>query len=179
MGFLTDELYEQYTPSHMKVAFVIAIVFLAVVTSSAPLSGKGATVKIIIEGANLPKPIEITDPEILAEFNVWTGPGTSSSENEGFIVLWSRGVAQPPTGLSRYQVSFYTENKPDPSYVVFYSYDSNAKVGYVYLPGRRDKWYWVDMGSVARGVEGNWFLARPSWNAVVETLVLVSPRNSR
>ena len=46
--------------------------------------------KITIKGADLKTPIEITDPKTLANFNVWTGPGTSGpipKEADGFI-MW-------------------------------------------------------------------------------------------
>src|SRR5580700_11069075 len=39
--------------------------------------------KITIKGADLKTPIEITDPKILANFNVWTGPGTSGTVPKG------------------------------------------------------------------------------------------------
>jgi hypothetical protein len=138
-----------------------------------PLLAKGHTDKIIIEGAGIPAPVEITDSKILANFNVWTGPGTSSNEKEGFIIQWSQGAAEPPPGLPRYQVSFYTDESGDRlSYVVFYSYDPSAKLGYVYLPGPGEKWSQLNMGSIYHGVEGHWFHAWQKWDATVVPSIL-------
>lgn len=49
-------------------------------SSPPPLPAKGKTAKISIKGDDLTSPIEITDPKILANFNVWSGRGTSSNE---------------------------------------------------------------------------------------------------
>jgi hypothetical protein len=84
-----------------------------------PLAAKGRTLRIVIEGVNLSGPIEITDPKILNDFNVWTGPGiqvTNQTTNpDGFIIRWHRGVtAEPLKKLPRYQVSFYTADRKGP-----------------------------------------------------------------
>ena len=97
----------------VAVAFIVSL-FLIVPSR---FLAKGATTKIMIEGADLAKPIEITDRKVLANFNVWTGPGTFSSQPgfsanaPGFIVDWPEGpVTQPPQGLRKYQVSFYSDD---------------------------------------------------------------------
>src|ERR1700693_5671985 len=59
--------------------------------------------KITIEGADLKTPIEITDPKILANFNVWTGPGTSGTVPKGadrFVIEWSQGATERPIRTS-------------------------------------------------------------------------------
>ena len=55
---------------------------LALLRSAVPsrLLAKGATTRVVIEGPGLSKPIEITDRKILANFNVWAGPGTFSTQ---------------------------------------------------------------------------------------------------
>jgi hypothetical protein len=64
---------------------------------------KGQTVKITIKGADLKTPI--TDPQVLTELQVWSGPGTSSSapgfdpNAPGFIVDWSQAAVEPTEGL--------------------------------------------------------------------------------
>jgi hypothetical protein len=68
--------------------------------------------KITIRGAHLKAPIEITDPKTLANFDVWTGPGTSDTipkEGDKFVIEWSRGATERPKGLQRYEVSFYAK----------------------------------------------------------------------
>ena len=127
----------------MKIAFATAF---AIVQLFAPrLMAKGPTLKITIEGSDLARPIEITDAAILQQFNVWTGPGTSTNESNGFIVDWSVGVvSQPPKGLHRYQVSFYADHGlgvKKPVYVVAFEFDESLEPGYVYLPGKGDERY--------------------------------------
>jgi hypothetical protein len=58
-----------------KMKKTLALV-LTMLLSAAPsrLLAKGATTKVVIEGPDLSKPIEITDPKVLANFNVWAGP---------------------------------------------------------------------------------------------------------
>ena len=79
-------------------------------------SAKGETTKITISGESLAHPIEITDAEIVKQFQVWSGPGTSVcmggrgncvEGTEGFIVDWSSGaVAERPHGLQHTRSRF-------------------------------------------------------------------------
>src|SRR3954469_12949875 len=60
-----------------------------------PRVRQGTTTKVMITSAELQSPIEISDPDVLKNFNVWSGPGTFSNDvegNEGFIVDWASGV---------------------------------------------------------------------------------------
>ena len=67
-------------------AVVLSVVF--VTTTSSLLLAKGDKVKIIIESADLPAPIQITDPAV-RRFNIWSGPGTSAFDwSQGFIIDW-------------------------------------------------------------------------------------------
>jgi hypothetical protein len=148
------------------VALFTVVAALAVLSAPSSLLAKGATVRVVITGPDIPQSIKIAEASTLTAFNVWTGPGTSSNEDVGFIVQWSQTVAPPPATVVRYQLSFYTEEKVDqPSYVVFYSYDASTKLGYVYLPDAGEKGYALNIGSIWRGVEGHWFRARDDWNA--------------
>jgi hypothetical protein len=148
------------------VALFTVVAALAVLSAPSSLLAKGATVRVVITGPDIPQSIEITEASSLSAFNVWTGPGTSSNEDVGFIVKWSQTVAPPPATAVRYQLSFYTEDKADqPSYVVFYSYDASTKLGYVYLPGPGESGYTLNIGSIWHGVEGRWLRARDDWNA--------------
>jgi hypothetical protein len=141
---------------------------------------KGQTSKITISGADLKTPIEITDPGVLLNFNVWSGLGTSSTSSgvtrqgdTGFIIDWPLGiVTQKPKALARYQVSFYAKF-PDERlvYVVFYEYDPANDKGYVYLPGKTDEWYWINVGSILRGVEGQWFFSSEEWEHVASPII--------
>jgi hypothetical protein len=158
---------------------LLSVLFiLLLLTIPAELFAKAETSKIIIEGADLSTPIEITNPKTLANFYVWTGTGTSCTggcstpSTESFIIDWSQPVAGHASGLHRYKVSFYAK-MPDERliYVVFYEYDPTTEHGYIYLPGRADESYWLNMGTIARGVEGKWFRASGAWEHVARPLI--------
>ena len=139
----------------LRRSFTYAFSLLLMVGIPASLSAKGRTVRIAIKGAGLKGPIEITDPKILANFNVWTGPGTSSNEGKGLIVDWSHGtISPPPKGLPLYEVFFYADfgsQKEKQVYVVSYEYDPSTRHGYVYLPGKGDQWWRLNVSSIFRG----------------------------
>lgn len=85
---------------------------------------------------------------------------------------WSEPMADPPKGLPRYEVSFYAKMPNERLvYVVFYEYDPATEHGYVYLPGRTDESYWLNMGTIARGVEGKWFRAWSAWEGIARPLI--------
>jgi hypothetical protein len=146
----------------------------------AALFAKGETNKITIQSLYLKAPIEIVDPVILSKFNVWTGPGTWSSDPAfnsnapGFIIDWSSGTApEVPDRLTCYKVSFYAK-LPDERlvYVVYYAqdyyaHDPSSGRGYVYLPGRDDQSYSLNVGTIIRGVEGQWFHSSSTWDDIV------------
>jgi hypothetical protein len=69
-------------------------------------------------------------------------------------------------------VSFYA-NTPHERliYVVFYTHDPATEQGYVYVPGRHDVWYAMDVATISHGVEGNWFRALPVWDAIAMRLI--------
>src|SRR5258706_7686631 len=105
----------------MRMALAVVMNSLLILTVPTPLLAKEKTVKITIKRSDHERPIEISDPKILANFQVWTGPGTSSAERQGFIVDWSQGpVGEPPQALRRYQVSFHADPNEQVIYVVYY-----------------------------------------------------------
>lgn len=84
-----------------RILAVALIVPLSLIVPSRLLA-KGRTTKIVIEGTGLVKLLEITDRKTLANFNVWTGPGTFSTQpgfdanRASFIVDWSKGTGLGP-----------------------------------------------------------------------------------
>jgi hypothetical protein len=140
---------------------------------------KGRTVKIRIQGADLKAPIEIVDQKILASFQVWSGLGTSSTDQKlhttepSFIIDWSRGTASaPPKELPRYELSFYADFPNNPVvYVVSYVFDPTSGRGYVYLPGRGENNYRLNVGSIIRGGEGNWFYSWRQWDDTARPVI--------
>jgi len=155
----------------MKAVYLAGIALFLSNCTPAPVVAKGATIKITIEGPGIPKPIEITDSKITGKFFIWSGLGTSGTsvvKDEGFIIQWAKMSEAPPKELPRYQVSFYADYRPEsPAYVVDYVLDVADGTGYAYLPGPREKWYGVNVGTILRGVEGHWFRTMPLWDETV------------
>ena len=173
----------------MKAAFRGLVAIGIALALSTIISAKGETTKITVAGATLSNPIEITDINIVRQFQVWTGAGTTVcvggrgnciEGTEGFIVDWSSGaVAQRPSGLQQYEVSFFVTDsrfpgQPEPehlAYVVPYEHDPATSLGYVYLPGKGDHWYPLNSASIYRGREGKWFRATRTWQDAVVPLI--------
>ena len=156
----------------MRTALAILLNSLLILSVSTPLLAKGKTVKITIKGSDLKTPIEISNPEIVANFQVWAGPGTSSAERQSLIIDWSRGpVRKPPESLRRYQVSFHADPNEQIVYVVYYAFSPGAEQGYVYLPGGSDEWAGLNVRSIWHGVEGQWFRAWSAWERVARPLI--------
>jgi hypothetical protein len=165
----------------MRITIVVLLTFLLFLVVSTPLLAKEKTSKITISGAGLNTPIEISDPNVLANFRVWAGPGTSSNEGQGLIIDWSQGtVTETPNTLRRYQVSFYAGSPAHERivYVVYYVLNPDAGPGYVYLPGESDEWYGVNVHSIGRGVEGKWFRAWNAWERVARPLIEKAERTN-
>ena len=157
---------------------------ILLVLLAAPAFAKGPTVKITMEGGSLGDPIVMTDPQVLAPFRVWEGPGTSSYDNSeshvsSFIVNWSHGAtAEPAHGLPRYKISFWADEPQEKlAYVVYYEFDPARKQGYVYLPGAGDDAYLLNTSSILRDVEGKWFRSWSKWDRVAFPLVAAAIKN--
>src|SRR5882672_6040524 len=118
-----------------KLGVLVAFLSLAIPVR---VFAKAEISKITIRGAHLKAPIEITDPKTLANFDVWTGPGTSGTnpkDGDKFVIEWSQGATERPKGLQRYEVSFYAKLPNERLvYVVLYEYEPATKRGYIYLP---------------------------------------------
>lgn len=159
---------------------VLSVLYiLLLLAMPAELFAKAETSKIVIKGADLSAPIEITDRKTLTNFIIWTGPGTGCEgvgcqkpSTESFIVDWSQTAADHPSGLHRYQVSFYAK-MPDERliYVVFYEYDPATEHGYVYFLGWTEEWYRLNVSTIFHGVEGKWFPAWSVWEGVARPLI--------
>jgi hypothetical protein len=162
--------------------WLISCLLLGLTICTTPIVAKGATTKITFTELTAGTMIDLTDPVLLSEFNIWAGPGTFSGDTEGadgFIIDWRFGVVPAPTnGSRRYEVVFYTESTREiasrrPDYVVVYTFDRSSGNGYVYLPGKGDKWYATNVGTIFRGNEGHWFRASDAWQRAVERIGFV------
>jgi hypothetical protein len=155
-----------------KLGVLVAFLSLAIPVH---VFAKAEISKITITAVHLKAPIEITDPKTLANFDVWTGPGTSGTipkEGDKFVIEWSQGAAERPKGLQRYEVSFYAKLPNERLvYVVLYEYDAVTGRGYIYLPGSGDEWYRLNIGTIFHGEEGRWFRAWTGWDSVARPLI--------
>ena len=143
------------------------------------LCAKTQVMAVTISGGELPKPIEITEPNVIRSFDIWSGPGNFKIENGVRIpivqdgsILWSQGiVSEPPKGLSDYEISFNGSSPGEHLYVLLYRYDPAVHFGYAYLPGKGEEWYDVNVHWIYRAVEGHWFRTSSAFDQLVEPLV--------
>jgi len=162
---------------------IAAIAGLGLISMAGTAWSKGAIIKIVIDGSDLPTPIELTDPQILERFTIWSGPGVrgwdmiNTMPNAGdatFIIDWPKGLIKDrPDGLRRYDVSMHIADREAPRnrYEVIYEIDSTTDKGYIYLPRSNENLGRWNTFLIYRKVEGNWFHSSKDWEEVVRPLV--------
>lgn len=147
-------------------AFPLAVVLASLCSPQAALA-KTDTFKITISGGGLTSPVEITDPQVLALSNVWSG---------NFLDETRTPESKPPERLPAVEVSFFikvAENDMRKNYVAFYYPNSPGQQGYIYLPSKGSPLWWLDAGSILRtGRDGKWSYASPAWEALVKPLLI-------
>jgi len=166
----------------------VASIFVFVSLLAASLAAKGPTTRIVITDLARGRVSEITNRAVLDQFQVWAGlgtysgaPGQQTEGKDGFIVDWRTGIVdQRPGQLRRYELRFYVGPKTGVgpttgpadklAYVVLYEHDPATGLGYVYLPGRADEHFGLNVGSILHGVEGHWLRANDAWQSVFAAL---------
>ncbi len=168
----------------MKRTKLILLTCIAMLTIPATGWSKGRTTKIVIVGDGLSTPIEITNPNIVSQFNIWNGPGVSTRNSDGVLnplaylnpnrsagrfIDWPKGIVpERSPGLQRLEVTFYIGDSqlPDEArkYDFAYEVDSSNKRGYIYLPRWKNS-------LISHNVEGNWFFASERWDDLVMPIV--------
>jgi hypothetical protein len=108
----------------MKTSVAGVLTLLAILIAPMTTSAKGETVRIVITGASLAAPLEITAPDVVDKFSIWTGPGVridgqsayqDANMQSGAFVDWPKGaIGKPPKGLPRYEVSVFCVFPRDP-----------------------------------------------------------------
>src|SRR5882672_12668658 len=111
---------------------------------------KGPVDEIVIQGSGLGHTIEIRDRKMLEALDPWNG---------GFFDLQRGPVTAPSDRGPVYEVLFYMKWKGRHSnfdrgnlkliYNVLYRPGSDGGAGYIYLPGKDDK-YSVNLGTIIR-----------------------------
>jgi len=131
------------------------------------LSGKAPTVRITLSGRSLARPIQITDAKALQLSNAWAAT---------FLDVSKPPLAAAPKVSSTYEVTLYSEigtNDIRKTYVFFYSPESPAKQGLVYLPGKGSLWA-LNAGTIIRqGRDGKWSYASPDWEASIKPFLAI------
>jgi hypothetical protein len=154
-----------------------AFTSLILAAATTVVSAKGITTRIAIHGGGLAAPIEIADPVLVQQFNVWSGPGTFMNDiegTEGFIIDWAAGAVQNiDSTRPQYEVLFFVSypNARDSRMAYVVRYTSDTSGGYVYLPGPNDSSYRLNTRAIHRGREGQWFRATRAWQELVGPLV--------
>jgi hypothetical protein len=157
------------------------------IASAAPLNAfaKGKLVRIEVTGPTLSAPLVVTEPKVLREFFIWSGPnsgprrpiGSPQSADAPTFIDWHEGITEHvPKGMALYDVSFFHVFNMQPpegrlTYAVKYAYDAVTKRGYIYLPGPTEANYRVNTSTILHGVEGHWFMASSRWESLVAPLI--------
>jgi hypothetical protein len=132
--------------------------FLASLALPTAALAKAPTVRVVFTCTGFARPIEIRNTAALSvENGPWGG---------GFIDSTKGAVAAEPT-RRLCQVDLYVRlSKRDEqlAYVFYYYPGSDGKAGYIYLPGRDEPWYWLNVSSMfRRGIDGTWRVASQRW----------------
>jgi hypothetical protein len=160
----------------------ILVLALFVVMAPGALA-KGVTVKIAVSGGSLKSPLAITDPAVVGQFSIWTGPnsrwrgqdGVWHTDYHGAYVDFPAGaVPALPHDTLGFDVEFFVASMPDQppieeTYRVRYAMEPDHAGGYVFLPQGNP--------FIHHGVEGNWFRSTEAWEDLVRPLIMEALNN--
>lgn len=146
---------------------------------------KGDITKITVERLGTDAVTEITQPQVLDRFAIWSGPGVvgwdmaktvPQPDDAAFIIDWTQGVLATAPESPTYKVTLYVDRYEAPcnKYEVLYRVD-DAGAGYVYLPRWDEEIGRCNMSLIARAVEGNWFRASRTWDDVAQRFGVDEP----
>jgi hypothetical protein len=160
----------------MRVATLFAALFVLPVLVLA----KEPTTRIEV-GNSKRAIVVLTGAESAGQFMVWSGPGTSATNADGTaptgeydFAEWAAGPVEAPLGLPVYSVRFYCAadapgHEAIPSnqcYGVRYAI-ARGERGFIQIPPALDEEFPLNMQSIARGVEGNWYRASARWDETI------------
>lgn len=157
----------------MKPACLFLSLLLLVLNCTDAIA-KGYPDKIVIQGKNLERPIEITDRNTLGKFSPWYGQ----------FIDWANVPVAKPNDRPSYEVLFYmsvrdrkSPEKPLVSRLIFnvlYSPDAAGGPGLIYLPARSDDKYRVNQAAITRDKhDGRWHQASEPWDGALKPLLPV------
>jgi hypothetical protein len=156
----------------MRNSLLILLLVFSLLGCSAPTYSKAPVDEIVITGGRLSRAVEVHDRQMLEGLDPWRG---------GFID-WKRGPVAPPSDRGpSYEILFYMKWKGRHSsldrgdlkliYNVLYRPRSDDGPGYVYLPGKDDK-YSVNMGTIIReNDDGKWHQSSASFDSLIKRVL--------
>ena len=122
---------------------------------------KGSTDKITVSGPGLTTPIEITDPQILQQFNPW-------GDNFFDLKKGLLAISMPPEINRLYQITFYLK-QPDGTFSIQYAFQyAPSQPGYIYLPGKNDELFKLNTLNVRDAFDGHWIYASQDWDRLMQ-----------
>ncbi|HEY6506522.1 MAG TPA: hypothetical protein VIY56_00830 [Vicinamibacterales bacterium] len=136
-----------------------ALLVIALLMTAATVEAKGPTVKLTVTGPGLARPIEITDSALLDGSNVWGG-----------AFIGDTMAAAPTVKAPRYTVAFDVK-LPEwhragikTMYAVSVARDASTGALWLYLPGRGEPGYALNVGTMLRDTQdGHWHRPPPQW----------------
>jgi hypothetical protein len=142
-----------------KVIPRVLVVLVIAAGFDARVDAKGPTVRLTITGPGLLQPLDVTDPDALV--HVWSA---------GFI---GAVTVAPAASLPRYLVSFHVQpprSNVKVMYAVRYVVDPQTRAGFVYLPGRGEEGYRLNVSTILRETDdGRWHHAPAAWSQAISS----------
>ena len=126
---------------------------------------------LVISGGPLQRPIEVTDPDLLRNFDPWTGSFVNWDEPAAMghctweyeVTYFKRGV-EPGTR--------YDQGDLRMIYGLRYCPGDDGEPGYVHLAGQTDKFWPENVSIVWDGTQaGKWHPSTLPWKAFIERMV--------
>lgn len=158
--------------TRMKTHNLLAVFMLLFV--SLPIFAKGRIEKVVITGAGLDKPVEVSDPAVLQKLNPWFGKFVGDkgkapaprADDPTYEVLFYMRWPQRHSELDRGELKLI--------YHVSYHPGVEGETGRIYFPGSDDK-YHVNAGTILRaGIDGTWQWASVEWDGTMRQLKIDS-----
>ena len=125
---------------------------------------------IVVSGGELKHPVEITDPELLTQFDPWAGAFVDWDRVSGGRLGWEYEIRYFKRGIE--PSTPYDRDGLTMIYSFRYCIDEDGGPGSVYLDGRNDKFGPENVRMVWDGTQaGRWHPATSAWHAFIERTV--------
>ena len=146
----------------MKRSITLLSILLALAILVAPVRAKGAVDRITVSGPGLDEPIVLgKDTPEMETLNPWFG---------GFLGEMVEALPKGPLYTVDFYMNFSASGAADMRHIYTATYipDPAGGAGYFYIPGRGDKEYELNKGTImAAERDGKWHRASDSWEAAL------------